>query len=202
MHGVLLAAEGKRRGFVMLGIAIGMGVLTKGPVILLNLLPITVLAPWWSPGLKWSRWFGGVVLAVLLGAGIALVWALPAGMAGGEAYRNAIFWGQTADRMVDSFAHRRPLWWYLPLLPVLLFPWFVWPGMWQALARQRRAGRVFASPGCCRYSLRFPSSVASSHTTWFHYFRRLLCWRHAFWQAGQGPGLVCQPCWLRCWGGR
>ena len=140
MHGVLLAAEGKRRGFVMLGIAIGMGVLTKGPVILLNLLPITVLAPWWSPGLKWSRWFGGVGLSILLGAAIALAWALPAGMAGGEAYRNAIFWGQTADRMVDSFAHRRPLWWYLPLLPVLLFPWFVWPGLWQALARQRREG--------------------------------------------------------------
>lgn len=140
MHGVLLAAEGRRRGFVMLGIAIGMGVLTKGPVILLNLLPITVLAPWWNPGLKWSRWFGGVGLAVLLGAAIALVWALPAGMAGGEAYRNAIFWGQTADRMVDSFAHRRPVWWYLPLLPVVLFPWFVWPGLWQALARHRREG--------------------------------------------------------------
>ncbi len=140
MHGVLAAAEGKRRGFVMLGIAIGMGVLTKGPVILLNLLPITVLAPWWNPGLKWRRWFGGVGLAVVLGAAIALAWAVPAGMAGGEAYRNAIFWGQTADRMVDSFAHQRPLWWYVPLLPVLLFPWIVWPGLWQALARQRREG--------------------------------------------------------------
>ena len=72
MHGVLAAADGKRRGFVMLGIAIGMGVLTKGPVILLNLLPITVLALWWNPGLKWGRWFGGVGLAVLLGAAIAL----------------------------------------------------------------------------------------------------------------------------------
>jgi 4-amino-4-deoxy-L-arabinose transferase-like glycosyltransferase len=140
MHGILAAADGKRRGFVLLGIAIGMGVLTKGPVILLNLLPVTVLAPWWNPGLRWGRWAGGVVLAVLLGAAIALAWAIPAGQAGGEAYRNAIFWGQTADRMVESFAHRRPFWWYLPLLPLLLFPWFVWPGLWQALARRRRAG--------------------------------------------------------------
>jgi len=158
MHGVLTASEGKRRGFAMLGLAIGMGVLTKGPVILLNLLPITVLAPWWHPGLphkgtptfnginpvkarmNWGRWFGGVGLAVVLGAAIALAWALPAGMAGGEAYRNAIFWGQTANRMVESFAHQRPVWWYLPLLPVLLFPWLVWPGLWKAIAAQRRAG--------------------------------------------------------------
>ncbi|MDO9007309.1 MAG: glycosyltransferase family 39 protein [Thiobacillus sp.] len=140
MHGVLAAADGKQRGFVMLGIAIGLGVLTKGPVILLNLLPITVLAPWWNPGLKWARWFGGVGLAILLGAAIALAWALPAGMAGGEAYRNAIFWGQTADRMVESFAHRRPVWWYVPLLPVLLFPWIVWPGWWRSLAQHRREG--------------------------------------------------------------
>jgi len=153
MHGVLAAAGGKQRGFVMLGIAIGMGLLTKGPVILLNLLPITVLAPWWRPGLRWGRWVGGVALAVLLGAAIALTWALPAGMAGGEAYRNAIFWGQTADRMVDSFAHRRPFWWYLPLLPLLLFPWFVWPGLWKALARHRRNGLDWGARFCLAWML-------------------------------------------------
>ncbi|MDP3123130.1 MAG: glycosyltransferase family 39 protein, partial [Thiobacillus sp.] len=153
MHGILSAAEGKRRGFVLLGIAIGLGVLTKGPVILLNLLPITVLAPWWNPGLKWPRWFAGVVLAVLLGAAIALAWAIPAGYAGGEAYRNAIFWGQTADRMVESFAHARPFWWYLPLLPLLLFPWCVWPGLWQALAHHRARGLDRGTRFCLAWML-------------------------------------------------
>jgi 4-amino-4-deoxy-L-arabinose transferase-like glycosyltransferase len=42
--------------------------------------------------------------------------------------------------VVESFAHRRPFWWYVPLLPILLFPWFVWPGFWKALVHQRRAG--------------------------------------------------------------
>lgn len=160
MHGVLTAADGKHRGFVMLGIAIGMGVLTKGPVILLNLLPITVLALWWNPGLNWARWFGGVILAVLLGAAIALMWAIPAGMAGGEEYRNAIFWGQTANRMVESFAHRRPFWWYLPLLPLMLFPWFVWPGLWKALAHHRRAGLDRGTRFCLAWML--PVFVAFS----------------------------------------
>ncbi len=160
MHGVLTAADGKRRGFVMLGVAIGMGVLTKGPVILLNLLPIAVLAPWWSPGLAWKRWFAGTLLAVLLGATIALMWAIPAGMAGGEAYRNAIFWGQTADRMVESFAHRRPFWWYLPLLPLLLFPWFAWPGGWRALAHHWRNGLDRGTRFCLAWML--PVFVAFS----------------------------------------
>ena len=153
MHGILMAADGKRRGFVALGIAIGLGVLTKGPVILLNLLPVTVLAMWWQPNLNWKRWLAGTVAAILLGAAIALAWALPAGLSGGEAYRNAIFWGQTADRMVDSFAHRRPVWWYLPLLPLVLFPWFVWPGMWQALTQHRRAGLDRGTRFCLAWML-------------------------------------------------
>lgn len=153
MHGVLAAADGKRRGFVLLGMAIGVGALTKGPVVLLNLLPITVLAPWWAPGLGWRRWIGGIVLALLLGAAIALAWALPAGYAGGEAYRDAILWDQTAGRMVESFSHRRPFWWYLPLLPLLLFPWLVWPGFWKALTQHRRAGLDRGTRFCLAWML-------------------------------------------------
>ncbi len=132
--GIWLASRGKRaKGFGLLGVAIGVGVLAKGPVVLLHVLPLAVLAPWWSPGLDWKRWYGGIVLSVLMGAGIALAWAIPAGFKGGEEFRHAIFWGQTANRMVDSFAHRRPFWWYLPLLPLLLYPWLVWPGFWRAV---------------------------------------------------------------------
>ncbi len=153
LHGIVAAADGKRGGFVVMGIAIGLGVLTKGPVILLHLLPVTALAPWWNPGLNWRRWFGGTLLAVLLGAALALAWALPAGFSGGEAYRNAIFWGQTANRMVESFAHRRPFWWYVPLLPLLLFPWFAWPAWWTALLQHRRAGLDRGSRFCLAWML-------------------------------------------------
>jgi 4-amino-4-deoxy-L-arabinose transferase-like glycosyltransferase len=164
LHGLLAASAGRRHGFVLLGIAIGLGILTKGPVVLLNLLPVAVLAPWWHPGLAqgapsandrmcWGRWFAGLGLAVLAGVAIALAWAIPAGQAGGEAYRNAIFWGQTADRMVESFAHQRPFWWYLPLLPLLLFPWFVWPGFWLALAHHRKRGLDRGTRFCLAWML-------------------------------------------------
>jgi 4-amino-4-deoxy-L-arabinose transferase-like glycosyltransferase len=161
MHGTFMAADGQSgRGFALLGLAIGLGVLAKGPVVLLQVLPVAALAPWWNPGLNWRTWYGGIVSAVLLGAAIALAWAIPAGMAGGEEYRNAIFWGQTANRMVESFAHRRPFWWYLPLLPLLLFPWFVWPGLWRAIRQYAQQGLDRGGRFCIAWML--PVFVAFS----------------------------------------
>ena len=136
MIGVLTLADGRRlQGLAWLGAGIGLGVLAKGPVILLHVLPVAVVAPWWAPQLKGrlARWTLDLLLGVLIGAAIALAWALPAAQSGGEAYQRAIFWGQTAGRVSESFAHRAPFWYYLPLLPLILFPWFVWAPFWQAL---------------------------------------------------------------------
>jgi len=141
MIGVLNLKNGQRvPGLLWLGAGIGLGVLAKGPVILLHVLPAAAAAPWWAPQLRGrlGRWYLDLLYGVLLGAAIALAWALPAGYAGGEAYRNAIFWGQTAGRVAESFAHRAPWWYYLPLLPAILFPWLVWPRLWQGLLRLRR----------------------------------------------------------------
>ncbi|WP_300298248.1 glycosyltransferase family 39 protein [Ferrovibrio sp.] len=133
-------------GILITGLAIGLGVLGKGPVILVYILPPALFAPLWmrretKPG--WLGWYGGVLLSMVIGAAIGLAWALPAAEAGGAAYKQALLWGQTAGRVRDSFAHRRPFWWYLPLLPLLLFPWSLWPPAWRALALWRRA----AEPG-------------------------------------------------------
>ena len=161
MHGALIAADGRpARGFALLSLSIGLGVLAKGPVILLQILPVVVLAPWWNPGLRWMRWSGGVLAAVLLGAAIALAWAIPAGMAGGEEYRNAIFWGQTANRMVESFAHQRPIWWYLAIMPLLLFPWFIWPTLWRAAGQYVKQGLDRGGRFCIAWSV--PVLVAFS----------------------------------------
>ncbi len=139
-----LGQSGGWSGFALMGLGIGLGVLTKGPAILLHILPVALLAPWWGRHLqensnetRWGRWYLGVLGAVVLGTVIALAWAVPAGMAGGEAYRDAIFWGQSAGRMVSSFAHSQPWWWYGAALPVLLLPWVLWPAAWRA------AGRLF-----------------------------------------------------------
>lgn len=125
------------RGFALFGAAVGLGLLAKGPVILVYTLPLALAAPWWmgSRRIRLPAWYSGVFLSLGLGIAVALAWALPAAAAGGPAYRAAIFWNQTAGRVAASFAHREPWWWYLPVLPLVLFPWFVWPTFWRGLAR-------------------------------------------------------------------
>jgi len=142
MSGLLAVSRGRQTGWLLSGTAIGLGVLAKGPVILVHVLPVALLAPLWlhaRPAGGWRSWYAGLLFSVMIGALLALAWAIPAAQAGGEAYREAILWGQTANRLVQSFAHAHPLWWYLPWLAVLLAPWCFLPWLWRAL-RQSRPG--------------------------------------------------------------
>lgn len=136
--GTVRACRSAVSGWVMVAAAIGLGVLAKGPVILLPVVPVILLAPWWrraAPPDRWWPWYLGGFLALLAGAALALAWAIPAGLAGGEAYRQAIFWGQSAGRVVSSFAHQSPWWSYLLWLPLLWLPWLAWPPLWRGLRR-------------------------------------------------------------------
>jgi 4-amino-4-deoxy-L-arabinose transferase-like glycosyltransferase len=129
MTGVLHASRGCTSGWLLCGIALGCGLLAKGPVVLLHVAPAALLAPWWmrSRHGSWRGWYRRFLLAVLLGAAIGLAWALPAALRASPDYASAIFWSQTAHRLVDPSApHARPAWWYLPWLPVLLCPWILW----------------------------------------------------------------------------
>ena len=137
---VFTARTGHWAGFLLTGALIGLGVLAKGPAILLHYLPVAISAPWWAVYLSgsdntvlwsWTRWYTGVASSILCAVAIGLSWAIPAGIEGGEAYRDAIFWGQSAGRIVNSFAHARPFWWYLAVLPILVLPWFLWPPLWR-----------------------------------------------------------------------
>ncbi|MCK9537660.1 ArnT family glycosyltransferase [Dokdonella sp.] len=141
VHGVCDLADGRmRRGIVILAVAIGLGVLAKGPVMLLDVAFVGLLAPWWHPSRlagRRLRHYTGFLLAVLLGAGIALAWAVPAAFAGGTDYAQAVFLNQTLDRIEGvegASVHARPWWWYLAMLPLLLLPWvLVMRGAWRRL---------------------------------------------------------------------
>jgi 4-amino-4-deoxy-L-arabinose transferase-like glycosyltransferase len=149
-------AQREEPRWLLFGACIGLGLLTKGPVMLLHALFPWLLGPLWS---DWARahrlrWYGRGVLAVLLGLAILLAWALPAGFSGGEAYRHRLFFTQTAARVIHGVksvqplqSHAHPVPWYVLMLPVLLFPFIGWPRAWVALASLRRplsAGLRFA----------------------------------------------------------
>jgi len=144
LGGLVTAARGRLLpGFGMFGLAVGLAIVGKGPAILVHVLPAALAAPLWAPMIgpnpEWKRWYAGVAGGILLGAAVGLAWAVPAGISGGEAYRNAIFWGQSAGRMVDSFAHGRPFWWFAAILPGMALPWTAWPAAWRAVGDQARA---------------------------------------------------------------
>ena len=144
VSGVVEAWRGRKlTGWLACGAGIGLGALSKGPVVLVHVLPVALLAPWWTgsaPAGGWHRWYAGVLAAVAMGAAIGLAWALPAAAHGGAAYRSAILWNQTAGRIsgriTGRLAHTRQWWWYLAMLPVVLYPWGLWPPLWRALGRE------------------------------------------------------------------
>ena len=133
--------------WLLFGLCVGLGLLTKGPVTLLHVIFPWLLGPLWSDWARANRarWYGRGALALLLGFAMLLAWALPAGFSGGEAYRHRLFFSQTAARVVTGVptdeslqSHARPVWWYLLSLPVLLFPFIGWPRAWVAVAALRR----------------------------------------------------------------
>jgi 4-amino-4-deoxy-L-arabinose transferase-like glycosyltransferase len=133
--------------WLLFGLCVGLGLLTKGPVMLLHVVFPWLLGPLWNDWARQhrARWYGRGVLALLLGGAMLLAWALPAGFSGGETYRQRLFFTQTAGRVVDKFSagkdlqnHAEPVWFYLLWLPLLLFPFSGWPRIWVAIAGLRQ----------------------------------------------------------------
>ena len=136
---VAAARSGRRRWWVALGAALALGVLSKGPVILVHLLPAALLLPLWADRdwpVTWRSALVGLGIALLTGLVLVGIWLVDAAIMGGPEYREAILWTQSAGRMTNSFAHARPWWFFLSVLPLLLFPWIFAPAIWRAGLRR------------------------------------------------------------------
>jgi 4-amino-4-deoxy-L-arabinose transferase-like glycosyltransferase len=163
LHGIVDLVEDRRRGILLTGLGIGLGILAKGPVMLLDIGFAAVLAPWWNRGIARgnARYFGRLLAALVLGAAIALAWAIPAAIHGGPEYSHAIFLSQTFDRIqgVKTGTHAQPFWWYVVWLPVMLLPWpLVLRGRFEAmkaLVRERgvRLALAWVLPTVVAFSL-------------------------------------------------
>jgi 4-amino-4-deoxy-L-arabinose transferase-like glycosyltransferase len=140
---LLCLPPGQKRAsprWIGFALCIGLGFLTKGPVMLVHTAPVWLLGPWWCDHARAhrARWYG-FGLAAIAGGGIVLAaWVVPAIHLGGPAYAHDLLFKQTGGRVVHAFIHRRPFWWYLPWGLVLLFPFVLWPRMWAGIASLRR----------------------------------------------------------------
>lgn len=124
---------GARSAFAAYAICVGLGLLAKGPVALLFAVPPAVLARFWIDPAQRPGWAWRIALALAAGAAIALAWALRAAYLGGPEFAEMLFWKQSAGRMMSSFAHARPFWFYAPILALLLAPLLLWRPLWGAL---------------------------------------------------------------------
>ncbi|WOI55711.1 ArnT family glycosyltransferase [Palleronia sp. LCG004] len=163
MLAVLAAAKtGERRWWIVAGLALGLGGLAKGPVILIHVLPAMLALPWWAGSNGRSGWRdlpAGLVLAVAAGLGLVALWIVPAGLSVGPEWFDAVLWRQSAGRVTNAFAHARPWWFYTALLPLLLFPWAFLPSVWRQVVRIRwsepglRLALVWMLPAMLAFSL-------------------------------------------------
>lgn len=139
------AQRPRRAAWAALGAAVAFGVYAKGPVILLHVMPAAFTMPLWAgparpSGRVWAKGLGLALLVALLLVGL---WLVPALILGGTEYRTEVLWRQSGGRMVAAFAHQKPWWFFLALLPLMIWP-FGWtrPGL-TAL----RVRRLLANPG-------------------------------------------------------
>jgi 4-amino-4-deoxy-L-arabinose transferase-like glycosyltransferase len=121
--GALEAVRGQRfqwGWWLLSAVACGLGVLTKGPIAIVLLVP-----PLWayclltkpSCSIGWWRWtiFAAVTLAVVSPWYVAMCLRIPS-------FARYFFWEQNVVRFLSPFDHQRPIWFYAPVTLIGLLP--------------------------------------------------------------------------------
>ncbi|WP_239499366.1 lipid IV(A) 4-amino-4-deoxy-L-arabinosyltransferase [Pseudomonas putida] len=116
-------ARGRLLAWTLLGVACGMGFMTKG--FLAWLLPALIAVPFmvWQRRVKELLRHGWLAVAVAIL--VCLPWALAIHRQEPD-FWNFFFWNEHVRRFAaDNAQHARPWWFYLPLLVASSLPWAV-----------------------------------------------------------------------------
>jgi dolichol-phosphate mannosyltransferase len=117
----------------------GLGVLTKGPVALVLLIPPVVAYQVWAPSTARPRVVPWIVYLSIV-AMVAGPWYVKIAMTE-PSFASRFLWRANVVRFLTPFDHEQPWWFYAPVLAVSTFPWsLLWP--WLAYLLWRRSPQV------------------------------------------------------------
>jgi 4-amino-4-deoxy-L-arabinose transferase-like glycosyltransferase len=126
------------------GLALGFGVLAKGPVVLLFTMLPWLLAPLWHEGVQKKRFYKGLLVMVLVALAPVAVWLVQVFHGTDADFFHWLVVEQTKGRMTGSFggAHSRPFYFYIPFFIGLFVPWIAFPVFWKKLKTAQRNDAV------------------------------------------------------------
>jgi 4-amino-4-deoxy-L-arabinose transferase-like glycosyltransferase len=137
IYGIFQAfSEHSSRWWLLVGLAWGLGVLSKGPVIFVHTLPLLFFARYWLPSrtaVTWKSVIAGILIALFIASIIIFAWVIPATSRGGEEYAQSLLFGQNVQRALKAPNDALAWWYYIAFMPFILFPWAYWGGNWKAL---------------------------------------------------------------------
>lgn len=117
--------EERRKQYLLAGLFIGLGVLTKGPIAYLS-LPIFVIFGFSQKQIK-KFWNRDLLLGFLLSLVVVFIWLIPACWMGGVDYSKRILLGQTIGRLAEGGKHFHPksFFFYFIRFPIEFLPWTI-----------------------------------------------------------------------------
>ncbi|TFF14409.1 lipid IV(A) 4-amino-4-deoxy-L-arabinosyltransferase [Pseudomonas sp. BCA14] len=112
---------GRMGAWALLGVACGMGFMTKG--FLAWLLPVLIALPYAIWQKRMGQLLGYGVVAVVVAIVVSVPWALAVHLQEPD-YWNFFFWHEHIQRFAGEDAqHAEPFWYYLPLMVAFSLPW-------------------------------------------------------------------------------
>lgn len=115
------------RGFVLYGVAVGLGVLTKGPIILAFCLPFFIVATFLRRhyNVRDRAWFLGFAFSFLIAVILVLIWLVPL-LHQLSPVRQHMLLFRRGFGVGSTYGHA-PFYFYIKACFFLFLPWLLWP---------------------------------------------------------------------------